>query len=159
MDSLQLRDIRAHLKETGNEELIEIIIRLVKYKKENKELITFLLEYSDSEDLYIKILQDEIKESFNQLNLRNFYIVKKGVRKILRIAKRYIRYSQSKTVEIEVLMYFCKCIKTLPEHYFWNNSMIAILHKQYDLIEKRISMLHEDLAFDYTAELKEIKEF
>ena len=42
-----------------------------------------------------------------------YFYIKKSVRKILRMAKKYIRYSKNKETEIEILLHFCTVLKNM----------------------------------------------
>lgn len=157
MDVPHLKEIRSQLNDASQKELVEIILRLSKHKKENKELLTYLLDYKDSDEAYISMVQKEIKASFDSLNKYNHYVLAKGVRKILRITKKYIRYAQSKKIEVEVLLYFCSCLQTLPVKQLKTKALESILYKQLELVEKSMEKLHEDIQFDYRGILEELR--
>lgn len=157
MDLPHLKEIRSQLNDASQKELVEIILRLSKHKKENKELLTYLLDYKDSDEAYIAMVQKEIKTTFDGLNKNNHYILVKGIRKVLRITKKYIRYAQSKKIEVESLLYFCSCLQTLPIRQLKTKTIEGIMDKQLEQIEKSLSKLHEDIQFDYRGILDELK--
>ena len=66
-------------------DVVDICMKLTKYKKENKELLTYLLFEANDEPLYIKKVKEFIDEQFEDINKSNSYFVKKTLRKILRI--------------------------------------------------------------------------
>ena len=96
MDLPQLKELRSTLNNASQKELVEIILRLAKHKKENKELLTYLIDFSASDDDYISMARKEIEITFADLNTRSHYVLVKSLRKILRLTKKYIRYAQSK---------------------------------------------------------------
>ena len=57
-------------------------------KKENKELLTYLLFYGTDEVSYIEKVKEEIQLQFQEINTSTYYFIKKSVRKILRNTKR-----------------------------------------------------------------------
>ncbi|MGB0886430.1 MAG: hypothetical protein ACPGR5_08385, partial [Chitinophagales bacterium] len=93
MKTATVRELKLELAEKSPKELIEICLTLSKFKKENKELLTYLLYEKDNEETYIKDIKAEVEEMFLDLNTKSLYYVKKSIRKILRTIKKYIRYS------------------------------------------------------------------
>ena len=151
--------LKKELKDHTQDELIEICLKLAKFKKENKELLTYLLFDSSDEDQYIRVIKEEIDEGFSNLNLDSLYYVKKSTRKILRIIKKYIRYSKKKETEAELLLYFCLKLKELKPSYKKSQQMINMFDKQLSMAKKAISTLHEDLQYDLNLELEELENF
>lgn len=54
MKAASAQEIKAALKQLEAKELLDICLRLSRYKKENKELLTFLLFEADNLPAYIK---------------------------------------------------------------------------------------------------------
>lgn len=132
--------------------LVEACLRLAKYKKENKELLTFLL--FEAHDLvgYMEGVKSEVKEQLRETNSQP-YLMKKTIRKVLRTTNKYIRYAGSKEVEVELLIYFCREIneQKIPIHR--STQMINLYSQQIKKITKAIEGLHEDLQYDYLKQL------
>jgi len=148
--------IRKELKHKSNEELAELCLRLSRFKKENKELLTYLLFESDSEAGYIDTVKAEIDEQFELINTDSYFYIKKSVRKILRNTKKYIRYSLNKETEVELLLYFCKTLKNMKPSIHRNTTLTNIFDRNIEAIKKKITSLHEDLQYDYTVILEDI---
>ena len=129
---------------------------MAKYKKDNKELLTYLLFEADDEEEYIRTSKEEIAEQFAALNRSNLYYTKKMLRKILRNTNKYIRYSGEKRTEIELLIFFCKELKhsdiPLNKSVVLTNMYLNLTRK----IRKTLSTLHEDLQFDYAEDMREL---
>jgi len=53
MKSATVKQIKDELKDLSKEDLISTILRLSKFKKENKELLTYLLFESHNEGDYV----------------------------------------------------------------------------------------------------------
>ena len=68
MKPASVNEIKKRLKETDKNDLIEICQRLARFKKENKELLTYLLFEEDDVQGYIKNVKEEIDEGFLQVN-------------------------------------------------------------------------------------------
>src|SRR5690606_41567317 len=113
MKAATVSQIKKELSFRSPEELLELCLRLSKFKKENKELLTYLLFESIDEEEYIQNIKDEIDVDFKAINNKNFFYVKKSVRKILRNIKKYSRYSLKKETEAELLIYFLLKLKEL----------------------------------------------
>ncbi|WP_298759529.1 hypothetical protein [uncultured Psychroserpens sp.] len=158
MKAVSVVTIRKELKHKSNEELAELCLRLSRFKKENKELLTYLLFEADSEAGYIDTVKAEIDEQFELINTDSYFYIKKSVRKILRNTKKYIRYSLNKETEVELLLYFCKTLKTMRPSIKRNTTLTNIYERNIEAIKKKIVNLHEDLQYDYRIVLEEIED-
>ncbi|HEX6431438.1 MAG TPA: hypothetical protein VF008_27290 [Niastella sp.] len=138
-------------------EITELCLRLAKFKKENKELLTYLIFEAHDEQSFIQSIKKEVDEQFAEINKSNLYFVKKTLRKILRNINKHIRYTGSSQVTIELLIYFCKSIQGsgIP---IQKNPIIANMYKgQVQKINKTLLSLHEDLQYDYAREIAELE--
>jgi len=153
MKTVSLSELRRGLQNVPLADLPELCLRLAKYKKENKELLTYLLFEADDEAEYIRSVKIELDQQFGDLSWSSPYLTKKGLRKILNYANQRIRYSGQKRTEVELLIYFCKKFKTdVP---FRNNLIIKNIYlRLIQRIKKTLLALHEDLQFDYSEEIK-----
>jgi hypothetical protein len=156
MKALSLKQIKDELKHREPLELMEIVLSLSKFKKENKELLTYLLFEADNEDGYIESVKSEITEQFTLINTKNYYFMKKGARKILTNTKKFIRYSKKKETEIALLMHFCTELRDFKPRIVKYLAVNNMYYRQIDMIKKAIAKLHEDLQYEYNLELKEL---
>ena len=156
MKAASLKEIKTELNHRSTQELLELCLRLSKFKKENKELLTYLLFESANEEAFIRSIKTKIDEDFESINTKNFYFIKKSVRKILREIKKFIRYSQNKETEVELLLYFCHKLKDFKPSIKRNTTLINLYNRQIEYIQKKISTLHEDLQYDYEMEIEEL---
>jgi hypothetical protein len=154
MKAASLKEIKTELSLLHPRKMQEVCLRLAKYKKENKELLTYLLFEEHDENAYVKSIQSEINELFNDVNKTQSYLTKKTIRKILRIANKYIRYSGSKQTEVEIRIFFCKKFKSLRIPLQVNSVLGNLYFRQLQKIDTVVSTLHEDLQFDYSEEIK-----
>ena len=157
MKAATVTEIKKELKFRSSEELTQLCLRLSRFKKENKELLTYLLFESDNEEAFIKGIKDEMDELFAEINTNSYFYIKKSVRKILRGIKKYCRYSPKKETEVELLLYFCKSLKEFTPSIRRNVTLTNLYQRQIDFITKKVSALHEDLQYDYTLELEELQ--
>lgn len=157
MKTATIKEIKTELGEITKLELVALCLELGKFKKENKELLTYLLFESGNEEQFILEIKDETKIQFQSINTNSYFYIKKSVRKILRRIKTYIRYSKNKETEVELLLFFCTQMKALVPSIKENIALHNIYKREILAIEKKILKLHEDLQFDYNIELFKIK--
>ncbi|MFT5166749.1 MAG: hypothetical protein ACI8P3_001981 [Saprospiraceae bacterium] len=158
MKAVTVKELKEELNNRSKKELLEYCLRLSKFKKENKELLTYLLFEADNEQAYIQTVRNEIDEQFEEVNKKTYYFIKKSVRKILNNTKKYIRYSQKKETQVELLIYFCTKLRDFSPSYKRNTMLKNLYGRQIALIRKTVVSLHEDLQYDYGIELDELEE-
>lgn len=157
MKTLTVKEIRQELSYISQKEMIEICLRLSRFKKENKELLTYLLVEKQDEETFIEGVKQQMDEQFETINTKTFYYIKKSVRKILASTKKYIRYSQNKETEAELLLYFCHKLKKFKPSVLRSSPMKSLYIRQMDSIKKIVSGLHEDLQYDFQIEIDELE--
>ena len=157
MKAATINQLKQELSTRPPTELLEICLRLSKFKKENKELLTYLLYEASDEASYIKNVKQEIEQQFTEINTSSYYFIKKSVRKILRNTKKYIRYSKKKETEVELLIFFCSEMNNLKPSMKNNLALHNIFKRQIEAIKKSMSYLHEDLIYDYEVEMEELR--
>ena len=156
MKAAVAKEIKIALSQLSQPDLVTICLRLSRFKKENKELLTYLLFEADDEEGYIESVKGEIDFALEEINRRNFYFIKKGIRKILRMIKKYIRYSGNKETEVILLIYFCKRLRVFQPSIERNRVLKNMYLQQKKVINTAIGKLHQDLQYDYLEELKGI---
>ena len=154
MKAASLKELKTELHTLHPSRVMDICLHLAKYKKENKELLTYLLFEAQDEQFYINEVKELIDEQFKNVNKSNLYLAKKTLRKVLRTTSKYIKYSGIKQTEVELLIYFCKKLRKsgIPLHE--NTVTGNIYFRQILKIRKTLSSLHEDLQCDYAEEMK-----
>ena len=153
METASISNIRKEIKHIPPQQLQELCLRLAKYKKENKELLSYLLFDSVNEQEFIKNVKEEIDEQFLMLNKRSAYLAKKTLRKVLRTTQKYIKFSGLKETEIELLLYFCRKMRTSGIKMRYHRVILNMYWRQVERIKKVHSTLHEDLQYDYEEEI------
>ena len=156
MKSATITEIKKELKQLSGEQLHEIILRMAKYKLENKELLHYLLFEADFEEGYISMVKEEIEDGLSDLH-PNLYYAKKSIRKTLRITQKFIKYSRKKETEISLLMHFCHTLKDTGVSFSRSTALSNLYHRQLTKLEKAIGSLHEDLQFDYQEEIESLR--
>lgn len=156
METASLSEIKKELKTLSPQQLQEICIRLAKYKKENKELLNYMLFESVNEQAFIQNVKEEIDEQFTHLNRTSLFLAKKTLRKVLRTTNKYIRFSGSKETEIELRLYFCEKMRNMGYRLKNNRVLFNMYQRQVQLIRTVWSNLHEDLQYDYEEAVKKL---
>jgi len=159
MKAATINELKKELSALPPKQLVEMCLRLVKYKKESKELLTYLIFESDNESDYIFAIKSDMDVQFDELNMNNYYYAKKGLQKIVRTISKYIKYSGIKNTEIDVLMYFCQKMKTTGLKIEYSPVIENLYNRQLTKIKKSISTLHEDLQFDYQQEIEQLENY
>ena len=92
MKAVNIKELKEELTNCTSRELRDLCLRLARFKKENKELLTYLMFESSDEELYIEGIKMEVDEQFELINRKSQYLIKKSFRKILRTIRKYSRY-------------------------------------------------------------------
>lgn len=149
--------IKKELKHLPKEDLLALCLRLGKFKKENKALLTYLLFEAHDEDGYIDSVKSSLDELFDGINTDSYFYMKKTIRKILRQIRIYSRYSNKKSTEVELLLYFCEQLNELKPSIHRNKTLSNLYQRQVLALQKKISVLHEDLQYDYNLQLETLQ--
>lgn len=148
----------AHLKKEVQTlpypQLVEVCMRLAKYKKENKELLYYLLFESTNETQFINQTKQEIDALFKEVNTSHVYYAKKTIRKILRYVTKQAKYSGIPQTNIELLIHFLHQLRKCKNVLYESNQLMNLYATQLKKINKELSKLHEDLQYDYLKEIE-----
>ena len=154
MKIASVTELKKEFNHLSNEDLIELLNKLIKFNKENKEFVHYLLLESDFEENYIQKIKEEITEEFKGLDARSWKTMKKSIQRILRLLKKYIKFSKSPQTEIELLLFFCEKLRFYKTAINRNPVIYNIYSRQINSINKAIEKLHEDIQFDYKEEIE-----
>lgn len=156
MKSATIRELKRELQERPPQEVLELCLRLCRFKKENKELMTYVLFEAHDEESYMENVKQEMDVRFDQVNKKSPYFVRKSFRSILQFTRKFIRYSGNKETEIELLLYYCLKLKNFKPDIKHNKRQLNIYLKLMEQLEKKIGDLHEDLQYDYQKDWERI---
>jgi hypothetical protein len=157
MKAVTVKGISGELLNLSPKELRDLCLRLARFRKENKELLTYLLFEAADEEAYIESVKNEIDIQFGKVNRNSYYFIKKGVRRILVNTRKFIRYSHNKKTEIDLLIYFCTKLKRFTPSIKGNTALRNLYLKLVAEIRKKLGSLHEDLLYDYEMELEALE--
>lgn len=156
MKTASVSELKQELANSTGKELAELCLRLAKFKKENKELLTFLLFEAHDVEGYINRVKEQMDEDFTEVHKTNLYFAKKNLRRILRNTAKYIKYTGSKQAETALLIHFCKLFKQSGIPLQKSTALYNIYTQQIKKINAAIEALHEDLQYDYRKEAEQL---
>lgn len=156
MKPATISQLKKEMQHRSFDELLQLCLRLARFKLENKELLTYLLFEADNEQEYIESVKTLLNAQFHEINTSNYYFVKKSMRKILRGLRKYIRYSGNKETEVLLLLYFCEKLDRFEPTIHKNKLLRNLYERQLVAIKKKIGGLHEDLQHDYRIILEDL---
>ncbi len=154
MTTASIQEIKKELRSHDADSLQELCVRLVKYKKENKELLNYLLFEAHNEQAYVENVKEEIQELFKTVPASNVYLIKKSLRKILRFVNKHVKYSGIEQTELEVRIFFCMKVKEAKVPLHISTVLSNLYQQQIKKIEAALAKLPEDIQADYERELK-----
>ena len=146
-----LQEIKKELLQLDGKQTAALCLRMARYKKENKELLAYLLFDADNELAFADSFKQDIGLMMSQTPALSYQAVK-VLRKILRLTNKYIKFTASKQVEVELLMSFCRNYLEYVDRKTAHKPLRMIMVKQLEKAKKAINKLHEDLQFDYNRE-------
>ncbi|MCX6188099.1 MAG: hypothetical protein NTW54_00560 [Bacteroidetes bacterium] len=156
MKPTSLHELKKELINLPSKQVLELCMRLAKHKKENKELLSYLLFEAHDEQAFIAEIKAQVDEQFGELNTSHVYLAKKTLRKVLRTVNKYIRFSGSDKTAVESLIYFCGKLKTSGLPLTRNTVLGNMYEQQLKKINISLAKMHEDLQYDYHQMLEEI---
>ena len=156
MKAASLNELKQELLTLPPKKVLELCLRLAKFKKENKELLSFLLFESHDESSYIESIKKEINDAFWELPRGNMYIIKKGLRKILRSIGKYSKHTANKESEVEMILHFCKNVKESNIRFRSNKALSNLYDQQIKKLNSLVEQVHDDLRFDYKKQLEQL---
>ena len=158
MRAATVQEIKQELQALKPGELVNLCLRLARFKKENKELLTYLLFEAHDEETFIKGVKDEVSEAFGEINLSQLYFAKKTLRRIVRMINKYVRYSGLKQTELELRLFFCTRLKESGIPFRQNAVIGNIFDGQLKKVNTLLAAMHEDLQHDYRRTLAPLLE-
>lgn len=158
MKAASVQELKQELKELKPAALVELCLRLSRFKKENKELLTYLLFEAHREDEFIGSVKEMIDTEFASMNTSHLYFAKKTLRKIVRQINKYCRYSGKEETELELRLYFCEQLLESGIPYTRQPVIHNLFAGQVKKSRTLLDALHEDLQYDYRKRVVRLEE-
>lgn len=156
MRTATVDEIKTELKQLSPKEVLALLLRLARFKKENKELLTYLLFESHDEQGYLQVLKADISEQFALIEPTPVSKAKKAYRKILRGINRQVKYIGSKASAAELLIHYCTVMRNLDTEL--KPALEVLYYQQLTKAEKLIPQIEEDLQFDFSQQIESLRE-
>ena len=157
MKTASLNELKQELLALPPKKVLEICLKLAKFKKENKELLSFLLFDAGNEHGYVESIKHEIDEHFTELPRSNWYTTKKSLRKILRLITKYSKHVSAKESEVDMLIHFCTKMKVLEDTYPYNQAFSNMYLQQLKKLNTLAELIHEDIRYDYQRQIEQLQ--
>ncbi|MEX2566640.1 MAG: hypothetical protein WD431_11905 [Cyclobacteriaceae bacterium] len=152
-----LAEIKKELKTLDDKQLIEVIIDLSKFTRDNKAYLYFRLFEKENHRLFIEMVEEELEGQFQNANTKNYFVAKKSAQAIRRKLNKNLKLTKDKTAQIELIAYFCQQIRANGYLGFHHPVIKNLYQAQIRKMEKLIAGLHEDLQYDYREMISSLK--
>ena len=156
MDAASLNELKKELDELDPGQLKSLCLRLAKFRKENKELLTYLLFEQQDEHGYVESVKREMTEEFKNITNLNTYYLKKSLRRILKLVNKQIRYSGLPETELALRIHFCQQIKESKMPVAGSTVLMNMYDQQLKKIDQAWKKLEEDLQQDYQSQIEQL---
>jgi hypothetical protein len=159
MRSATLSDIKKEINQLPAKELAELFLLMAKFKKENKEYLSYLLFDSHNKRALLEEIKAEIKGMVLDFNGNYFrYDFKKKLRKLKAFLSKYNKFLNDKALSIEMHLYLCQTLKEYDYPYIKYGIPDAFFGQQIKRINTLMNGLHEDLRYDYGRQLEALQD-
>ena len=158
MKTATVHELKKALSQATREEMLTYCLQLAKFKKENKELLTYVLFEAGDEITYVENVSESVTAAFLEMNTDSYFYMKKTIRKILRMVKKQIRYSKKKTTEVELLVHFCQELNAVRPSIQHNTVLKNLFERELNSIQKKVDLLHEDLQYEYQPDIDTLRD-
>lgn len=156
MKAASISELKQELTALPPKQVLELCLKLAKFKKENKELLNYLLFEAHNEQGYVETIKLEMDEQFEELPKANWYQAKKGLRKILRGVAKYSKHTGTKESEVEMLLHFCNNLKFSGIRFRSYKALSSLYDQQIKKLNTLVEQVHDDLRFDYKKQIEQL---
>jgi hypothetical protein len=156
MKAASVQELKRELLILPPKQVIELCLKLVRFKKENKELLSYLLFDAHDPEAYVLAVKQEMDQQFAELPTSNWFIIKKALRKILRGIAKSSKHTNSKEADVEMMIHFCVNLKNSGIRFRSYKALSALYEQQLKKLHVLVEQVHEDLRFDYKKQLERL---
>jgi hypothetical protein len=151
----KLSDLKKELLELNKPELIQLCLRVAKLKRENKELLAYLIFDADDPLFYAQKLKPEIKEVFEQ-PFQHAYYLTKSIRKVMRLITKYYRFTSNKQGETDLLIYLVEEFHQSWRHEYRYQALGKVIFRCLEKAQTNLKKIDEDFRADFEQPLAEL---
>ena len=149
MRTATIAEIKSELQHWSVQELTQVCLRLARFKKDNKELLTYLIYEARNEVGYVQGVIRELQEIFDDMNQTNLYYAKKTLRRMVRLINKYSRYSSAPETELQLRLFFCETLQASGMSFDDYKVIVNLYAQQRKAVEKLYGQMHEDIQYEY----------
>ncbi len=153
MKAASIAELKKELLRLDHGELLEACLRLARFKKDNKELLTYLLFLSSDERGFANLLCEEIDEQFSLTPNAH----KKTLRKVIRWMNKCLRFTKVKDTEIEVRLHFCRALRSSKTPIRRSRVVVNMYNGQLKKVRSVIEKMHEDIRNEVEREIQRLE--
>lgn len=153
MKAASIAELKKSLVRLDHGELLDVCLSLARFKKDNKELLTYLLFLSQDEQAFVDSLCDEIDDQF--LLTPNAH--KKTLRKVIRWMNKCLRFSKVKDSEVQVRLHFCRALRSSDTPIRHSKVVTNMYTGQLKKVRTVIEKIHEDIRHDVEREIQALE--
>ena len=153
MKAASIAELKKALVRLDHGDLLDACLSLARFKKDNKELLTYLLFLSEDEQGFVDSLCDAIDDQFSLTPNAH----KKTLRKVIRWMNKCLRFSKVKDSEVQVRLHFCRAMKASKTPIRSSRVVTNMYNGQLKKVRKVIEKFHEDIQRDVERELQELE--
>lgn len=151
----KLSDLKKELAELSKPELIQLCLRVAKLKRENKELLAYLIYDASDPLFYAQKLKPEIKEVFEQ-PFQHAYYLTKSIRKSMRLITKYYRFTSNKQGETELLIYLADQFHNTWRKEYLYQALGKVIIRCLEKAEANLKKIDEDFRADFEQPIEEL---
>jgi hypothetical protein len=148
-----IHEIRVKTNELSVESMHRLLTRLMRFKRENKELVAFELFVRDEPEAWFADIRKECHATLDDMNTSHPYFMKKTLRKLIRTVKTYARYAGDPAIEAELLCILLEAFHQRRLHEHTADKIQKIVTDTQVRLQKIIAKLHDDLQYDFIRRL------
>ena len=151
-----IHELRVKTNDLSVESLHRLLTRLMRFKRENKELVAFELFIRAEPENWFADIREECNVTLNEMNTSHPYFMRKTMRKLIRTLKTYARYAGDPAIEAELLCILLEAFHQKHLHEHTAEKIRKIVTDTQVRLQKMISKLHDDLQYDFIRRLADI---
>lgn len=144
----RLSDLKKELSDLSKPELVNLCLRFARLKKENKELLSYLIYDADDPLFYAQKLKPEIAVPFEQ-PFQHAYYLTKSLRKSLRIVSKYLRFTGNRQGETELLLHLVEQFHATWRYEYRYAALSKVIFRCLEKAEANLEKIAEDYRDDY----------
>ncbi len=157
MQPASIDTIKQELKQRTPKQVLDILLHLARFKKENKELLTYLLFEATDNEAYVRQVKEEITDALHQIDGLPAYQYKKQFRKMQRKLGKPVKYMNNKSATIELYMHVIEQISADRKTSFIRAFLDKVAEQYIRKIEKILPAVPEDLAGDIARRIQQFR--